>query len=159
MALRSVALTSFVFLLSLISFASMATSEKCTYIVRVKTGDRFSAGTDSTISLKLKSYSGESFTVNNLEEWGLMGPGHEYFERGNIDVFSGRNACLRVCAITVSSNGEGFKPGWYLDYVELTIVGSGKPAKISFPTNQWLALDEWPNHLYADVDLCYRRKP
>ncbi|XP_028795164.1 uncharacterized protein LOC114750727 [Neltuma alba] len=58
MALRVIALSRVVFLLflSLISFAAiLATSEQCTYVVRVKTGDRKDAGTDSKMTLKLKS--------------------------------------------------------------------------------------------------------
>ncbi|XP_054822965.1 PLAT domain-containing protein 3-like [Prosopis cineraria] len=154
MALR-VASSSFLFLLSLlICFAAIVTSDQCRYIVRVKTGDRKDAGTDSIISLKLSSF-GNSFTINNLQDWGIMGPGHDYFERGNLDVFSGNGPCLRVCGITVTSNGEGNKPGWYLDYVEVTSTGP----KVAFPVNQWLALDEWPHHLYANVNLCSRAKP
>ncbi|XP_054776033.1 PLAT domain-containing protein 3-like [Prosopis cineraria] len=150
MALR-VASSSFLFLLSLlISFVAIAKSD-CRYIVRVKTGDRKDAGTDSMISLRLSSPS-NSFTVNNLRDWGIMGPGHDYFERGNLDVFSGTGPCLGVCAITVTSNGEGNKPGWYLDYVEVTSTGP----KVAFVVNQWLALDEWPYHLYASVNLCSR---
>ncbi|XP_028790963.1 PLAT domain-containing protein 3-like [Neltuma alba] len=163
MALRVIALSRVVFLLflSLISFAAiLATSEQCTYVVRVKTGDRKDAGTDSKMTLKLKSASGFSFTVDNLERWGVMGPGHDYFERGNLDVFSGRSPCLRACAMSVISNGEGNKPGWYLDYVEITMVGAGgQTSKVSFPVNQWLALDEWPKHLYANVNLCPRPRP
>ncbi|KAK4263917.1 hypothetical protein QN277_029269 [Acacia crassicarpa] len=132
--------------------------EQCTYIVRVKAGDRDSAGTDSIISLKLKSYSGYGLTVDNLENWGLMGPSHHYFERGNLDVFSGSGPCVNICAICIISNGEGNMPGWYLDYIEITIVGPGKPTKLLFPANQWLALDEWPRHLYTNLSLCSLRK-
>ncbi|XP_028761123.1 PLAT domain-containing protein 3-like [Neltuma alba] len=155
MALRVIGLSCLVFLASLIGFAAMATSQQCQYIVRVKTGDRKDAGTDSVIGLKLTSSSGDSFTVNNLQSWGIMAPGHDYFERGNLDVFSGTGTCLSVCDITVTSNGEGNKPGWYLDFVDITVSG-GLSRKVAFPVNQWLALDEWPRHLYATVNLCAR---
>ncbi|KAI9105038.1 hypothetical protein K1719_022754 [Acacia pycnantha] len=106
MALR-VELSCLAFLISLlVSFAAMANSQECQYVVRVKTGDRRSAGTDSMISLKLMGSNGNSFAVNNLEGWGIMGPGHEYFERGNLDVFSGKATCVNVCAITVTSKGS-----------------------------------------------------
>ncbi|KAI9105060.1 hypothetical protein K1719_022776 [Acacia pycnantha] len=155
MALR-VEVSCLAFLISLlVSFAAMANSQECQYVVRVKTGDRRSAGTDSMISLKLMGSNGNSFAVNNLEGWGIMGPGHEYFERGNLDVFNGKATCVNVCAITVISNGAGYKPGWYLDYVEITVSG-GVSKNLKFPVNQWLALDEKPHHLYADVNLCPR---
>ncbi|XP_054775951.1 PLAT domain-containing protein 3-like [Prosopis cineraria] len=146
-----VALSCLVFLLSLASFVAIALSVQCQYVVRVKTGDRDDAGTDSTISLKLTDSSGNGFTVNNLEDWGIMEPGHDYFERGNLDIFSGSAPCVSVCAITVTSNGEGNKPGWYLDYVEVTANGH----KTTFPVSQWLALDESPHHLYATVNSCF----
>ncbi|XP_054823580.1 PLAT domain-containing protein 3-like [Prosopis cineraria] len=122
---------------------------QCRYVVRVKTGDREHAGTNSVISLKLSSL-GNSFTINNLQNWGIMGPSHDYFERGNLDLFSGNGPCLRVCAIAVASNGQGTKPGWYLDYVDVTSTGP----KSAFSVNQWLAINEWPHHLYASVNLC-----
>ncbi|XP_054823683.1 PLAT domain-containing protein 3-like [Prosopis cineraria] len=95
--------------------------------------------------------SGNGFIINNVEDWGLMEARHDYFERGNLDVFSGTGPCIGVCTIAVTSNGEGNKPGWYLDYVEVTSNGH----KVSFPVNQWLALDEWPHHLYANINSCF----
>ncbi|XP_028790930.1 PLAT domain-containing protein 3-like [Neltuma alba] len=141
MALRVIALSCVVFLVSLISFATaMGTTKKCQYVVRVTTGNVNNAGMDSTISLKLSSLSGDSFTIANLEDWGSMESCHDYFEKSNLDVFKGTSNCLYVCAVTVSSNGAGYKPGWYLDYVEVTV--SGDVSKdISFPVNQWLAED------------------
>ncbi|XP_028761122.1 PLAT domain-containing protein 2-like [Neltuma alba] len=94
MALRVIALSSLVFLLSLISFAAMAKSEQCTCVVRVKTGDVQDASTDSTISPKLNTSSGNGFSVDNLEDWGMMESGHNYFEQGKLDVFSGTGPCL-----------------------------------------------------------------
>ncbi|KAI9088649.1 hypothetical protein K1719_029763 [Acacia pycnantha] len=83
-----------------------------------------------------------------------MGPGHEHFEQGNLDVFSGKATCVNVCAIIVTSNGAWYKPGWYLDYIEITVSG-GVSKNVKFPGNQWLAIDERPHHLY-DVNLCPR---
>ncbi|XP_028790925.1 PLAT domain-containing protein 3-like [Neltuma alba] len=128
--------------------------ERCQYVVRVKTGNVDHGGTDSTISLKLKSLSGNSFTIADLDEWGLMGPGQDYFERGNLDVFKGTSNCLNVCAINVTSNDAGHKLGWYLDYVEVTVSGDVSK-EISFPVNRWLAKDESPYSLSATVDSCF----
>ncbi|XP_028759078.1 PLAT domain-containing protein 3-like [Neltuma alba] len=156
MALRITELSCVVFLVSLIGFAAaMATTDEkcCQYNVSVKTGDVNNAGTDSTISLKLKSSSGDSFTIANLEDWGAMEPGHNYFERGNLDFFKGASNCLNVCAITVTSNGAGIKPGWYLEYVNVTVSGDISK-NIPFPVNRWLAEDEPPCTLSATVNLC-----
>ncbi|XP_028759073.1 PLAT domain-containing protein 1-like [Neltuma alba] len=134
MALRVIALSSLVFLLSLISFAAMAIS--C--VVRVKTGDVQDASTDSTISLKVNTSSGNGFSVDNLEDWGIMEPDHNYFDQGKLYVFSGTGPCLDLCAITVVSDGRGTYPGWYSDYVEINVVGCYKSTKVAFPENRWL---------------------
>ncbi|KAK4263921.1 hypothetical protein QN277_029272 [Acacia crassicarpa] len=150
MALRVIALSaSLVFLLSL----TLVTSDECYYLVSVQTGDRADAGTDATISLKLFNSSGGSITVPNLEDWGLMESGHDYFERGNLDLFGHSAPCIDVCGITVTSDNSGNKPGWYLDSVEVIVSGSISK-KAAFPVNQWLALDEYPYSLSATVDLC-----
>ncbi|XP_054823201.1 PLAT domain-containing protein 3-like [Prosopis cineraria] len=150
MALR-VALPSLLFQLSLlINFVAIASSQfqQCRYIVRVKTGDRQDAGTNSIISLRISSpYN--SITIDNIEDWGIMGPGHDYFERGNLDIFSGMGPCLSVCSLVVTSNGQGNQPGWYLDYVDITSIGP----KVTFMVNQWLALES-PYHLYVNTNLC-----
>ncbi|XP_028761126.1 PLAT domain-containing protein 2-like [Neltuma alba] len=135
--------------------------EKCTYVVRVKTGDVQDASTDSTISLKLNTSSGNRFSVDNLEDWGIMEPGHNYFEQGKLDVFSGTGPCLDLCTITVVSDGRRTYPGWYLDYVEIKVVGCYKSTKVAFPVNQWLDPTAGYN-LCAKVNLCsnfFRLRP
>ncbi|XP_028761117.1 PLAT domain-containing protein 3-like [Neltuma alba] len=163
MAIRVIALSCVVFLVSLIGFAAAmaTTADQCQYVVRVKTGNVDGAGTDSTISLKLKSQSGDSFTIANLLDWGSMEPGHVYFDRDNLDIFNGRSNCLDVCAMTVTSSGTGSSPRWYLNYVQVTVSGPVR-ADISFPVNGWLAEDKPPHSLSANVDSCssfYPLKP
>ncbi|XP_028759075.1 PLAT domain-containing protein 3-like [Neltuma alba] len=160
MALRVIALSCVVFLVSLIGFAAaMATTEApCQYSVSVQTGDYAGAGTDSTISLQLKSQSGASFPIANLVDWGLMQPGHVYFQRGNLDFFGGTGNCLHVCAMTVTSSGTGSMPRWYLTEVNVTVSGPVK-VDISFPVKRWLAKDVPPGSLSATVDSCYRFYP
>ncbi|KAI9077472.1 hypothetical protein K1719_029671 [Acacia pycnantha] len=152
MALRVIALSCLVFLLSLTMATPM--QDQCLYLVKVQTGDRYGAGADSKITLKLfNSSSDESYTVKNLEDWGIMAPGHDYFEQGNLDIFSRSAPCISVCGIEVTSDNSGSMPGWYLDYVDVTVSGSISK-KIPFPVNQWLALSESPYKLSATVDLC-----
>ena len=127
--------------------------QECTYNVRVQTGAINGAGTDSIISLELRNRYGDGFTISNLEDWGLMAPGHDYFEAGNLDQFGGVHQCLRICSITVTSNGQGNNPGWFLDFVEVS-VGFTIPFDQLFPVDQWLAIDEPPYTLSTERDLC-----
>ncbi|XP_028759077.1 PLAT domain-containing protein 3-like [Neltuma alba] len=163
MALRVIALSCVVFLVSLIGFAAaMATTDEkcCQYNVSVQTANAYGAGTGSTISLTLKSLSGDGFTIANLVDWGIMPPGHVYFQKGNLDFFGGMSNCVDVCAMTVTSSGTGSRPSWYLNYVNVTVSGP-KQVDISFPVNRRLAKDK-PYSLSATVDSCssfYPLKP
>ena len=77
------------------------------YTLYVKTGSIFKGGTDSIIRLSM--YNG------NLETWGgIMGRGYDYFERGNMDIFSGRAPCLGgpVCDMHLASDGSGSHHAW-----------------------------------------------
>ena len=89
----------------------------CVYTVYVRTGSVLKAGTDSNITLTLYDGNGYGVRINNLEAWGgMMGPGYNYFERGNLDIFSGRGPCLTgpVCAMNLTSDGTGSHHGWYV---------------------------------------------
>jgi hypothetical protein len=90
--------------------------EDCVYTVYARTGSILKGGTDSIIGVKLYDEYGEYVDITNLEAWGgLMRPGHNYFERGNLDIFSGRAPCLAapICAINLTSDGSGPHHGWY----------------------------------------------
>ncbi|KAF5190583.1 Plat domain-containing protein [Thalictrum thalictroides] len=93
----------------------MVQSDDCVYTVYIRTGSIFKAGTDSIMSLTLLDSYGKSIAIPNLETWGgLMGPDYNYFERGNLDIFSGRGKCLDtpVCAMNITSDGTGPHHGW-----------------------------------------------
>ncbi|GLJ15077.1 hypothetical protein SUGI_0246460 [Cryptomeria japonica] len=133
-------------------------SATCVYTVYVRTGSIWKGGTDSNISLALIDYLGEEIYTSNLESWGgLMGPGYNYFERGNLDIFSGRGPCLSapVCKMILSSDGTGPHHGWYCNYVEITSTGPHIPCNQQlFTVEQWLATDVNPYELTAERDLC-----
>ncbi|KAK2653478.1 hypothetical protein Ddye_013334 [Dipteronia dyeriana] len=63
----------------------------CVYTFYVKTGSIIRGG---NISITLGDPSGRLVWVPNLRSWGLMGPNHDYFECGNIDIFGGRGPCV-----------------------------------------------------------------
>lgn len=128
------------------------------YTVYIRTGSILKGGTDSIISLILYDVYGEGLEITNLEAWGgLMEPGHNYFERGNLDIFSGRGWCLSspVCAINITSDGSGPHHGWYVNYVEVTSTGVHTTcAQQQFTVEQWLALDTAPYELTAIRNYC-----
>jgi hypothetical protein len=132
--------------------------EDCVYTVYARTGSILKGGTDSIIGVKLYDEYGEYVDITNLEAWGgLMRPGHNYFERGNLDIFSGRAPCLAapICAINLTSDGSGPHHGWYCNYVEVTSTGPHiSCAQQLFTVEQWLALDTSPYELTAIRNHC-----
>ncbi|PWA52987.1 root storage protein [Artemisia annua] len=125
--------------------ASVSSEMSCVYTIFVKTGTADSAGTDATISLILNDAYGSEVNIPNLDRYGEMDPGHNYFENGNIDKFSITTSCMKspVCSITLSSDNSGGKPGWYVDYVQV-VTSKGAVGDITFEFYGWLAEDEPP---------------
>ncbi|XP_011090524.1 PLAT domain-containing protein 3-like [Sesamum indicum] len=150
----------FIHLLILLSVFTFCRSDDpdCVYTVYVRTGSIIKGGTDSNISLTLYDAEGYGIRINNLEAWGgLMGPGYNYFERGNLDIFSGRGPCLTgpVCAMNLTSDGTGSGHGWYCNYVEVTTTGIHQQcAQVQFTVEQWLATDTSPYELTAIRNYC-----
>ncbi|KAJ7956841.1 PLAT domain-containing protein 1 [Quillaja saponaria] len=131
---------------------------ECVFTIYVRTGSIIKGGTDSIVSLRLYDDDGEYILIRDIEAWaGIMEPGHNYFERGNLDIFSGRVPCLSgpVCAINITSDGSGPHHGWYVNYVEVTSTGPHRNcAQKQFSIEQWLALDTSPYELSAVRNYC-----
>ncbi|KAI4317249.1 hypothetical protein L6164_025137 [Bauhinia variegata] len=146
------------FLISLCFATTVRSDDDCVYTVYVRTGSIIKGGTDSNIGLKLYNSDGYYIYITNLEAWGgLMDRGHNYFERGNLDIFSGRGPCLDgpVCAVNLTSDGTGRNHGWYCNYVEVTKTGAHIPCSQQlFTVEQWLALDTSPYELWAVRNYC-----
>ncbi|KAA8530877.1 hypothetical protein F0562_005499 [Nyssa sinensis] len=143
----------------ILSVATVVRSDDdCVYTAYVRTGSIIKGGTDSIISLTLYDANARGIRVPNLEAWGgMMGPGHHYFERGNLDIFSGRGPCLTgpVCWMNLTSEGSGAHHGWYCNYVEVTSTGPHIPcAQQLFTVEQWLARDASPYELTAIRNNC-----
>ncbi|KAF6164980.1 hypothetical protein GIB67_003791 [Kingdonia uniflora] len=88
---------------------------------------------------------------------GMMEPGHNYYERGNLDIFSGTGKCLDrpMCAMNLTSDGSGPHHGWYCNYVEVTSTGAHIPCEQKlFTVEQWLATDHSPYELTVIDNLC-----
>ncbi|TKW04755.1 hypothetical protein SEVIR_7G129800v4 [Setaria viridis] len=136
--------------------------DKCVYTVYVRTGSIWKGGTDSKIGVTLVGADGSGIRIPDLERWGgLMGAGHDYYERGNLDIFSGRGPCMRAapCAMNLTSDGTGPHHGWYCNYVEVTSTGPHLGcAQQLFTVEQWLATDAPPYRLYKTVDKCHEKR-
>ncbi|KAK4431667.1 PLAT domain-containing protein 1 [Sesamum alatum] len=133
---------------------------ECVYTLYVQTGSIIKAGTDARISIALGDSSGGSVWIPDLKEWGLMGRKHDYFERGNLDMFTGRGPCIGrpICRLNVTSDGSGHHHGWFCDYVEVTSTGPHMGCGQSiFYVDQWLALDAPPYQLSAVIDGCHQK--
>ncbi|KAG8088600.1 hypothetical protein GUJ93_ZPchr0010g9392 [Zizania palustris] len=143
----------FIFLACVLVLAASTASAQCTFEITVKTGDRKDAGTDARVSLKVSSSRGQTLQINNLESWGQMSAGHDYFEKGNLDRFRGSGPCMssEPCKMTISSDNSGNKPGWYLSFVTVAQLGL---ASHRWNVEQWLAIDEAPHQLFADRNGC-----
>ncbi|KAF8697175.1 hypothetical protein HU200_036174 [Digitaria exilis] len=134
--------------------SAASSSSQCTFEILVKTGGRKNAGTDARVSLQVSGATGPAVTITNLESLGRMAAGHDYFERGNLD----RYRCLsgEPCKLLIKSDGTGNKPGWYVEYVTVTQLrhGSVSSRQHKWAVDQWLALDEAPNQLFATRNGC-----
>ncbi|KAL4385076.1 hypothetical protein GQ457_15G007470 [Hibiscus cannabinus] len=131
----------------------------CVYTLYVQTGWMVKAGTDAKISVTLGDSFGRSVLIPDLRSWGLMPTTHDYYERGNLDVFSVRGVCIGPpCSLNLTSDGLGWHHGWYCDHVEVTSTGPQSTCSQSvFFIDQWLASDVPPFQLTAYRDGCYRQ--
>ncbi|CAN6248898.1 unnamed protein product [Urochloa humidicola] len=136
--------------------------DKCVYTMYVRTGSIWKGGTDSVIGVTLLTTDGSGIRITDLERWGgLMEKGHDYYERGNLDIFSGRGPCMRAapCAMNLTSDGTGPHHGWYCNYLEVTVTGPHLGcAQQLFTVEQWLATDAPPYRLYSTVDKCGKKQ-
>ncbi|KAG6384895.1 hypothetical protein SASPL_153717 [Salvia splendens] len=149
-----------IFLFSIFSIFTISRSDDadCVYTLYVRTSTIIKGGTDSKIGATFYDAAGYGIRINDIEAWGgLMGPGYDYFERGNLDIFSGRGPCIPgpICAMNLTSDGTGSGHGWYCNYVEASSTGVHEACSQKyFEVEQWLATDASPRQLYAYRDLC-----
>lgn len=142
-------------------FLFLLFQDECVYILYVKTGSIIKSGTDSNITVTLSDTAGKSVRIQNLKDWGLMSLKYNYFERGNLDIFSGRAPCIGspICKLNVTSNGSGQFPGWYCEYVQVTATGPHKScSQTGFYVDQWLATDAPPYQLSTVLDGCSKEE-
>ncbi|KAL3678377.1 hypothetical protein R1sor_021333 [Riccia sorocarpa] len=141
--------------------SSVTATDYCVYTLYIKTGFLPKSGTDAQISTRFFDVSGASTTLSNLTTWTapLMGENYNYFERNNVDTFTGLGECVKsaICGLELSSDGSGAHHGWYSDYVEVAVTSSVPGLSCNshrFTVNQWLAKDVYPYQLSHIVDDC-----
>ncbi|KAJ4902745.1 hypothetical protein Rs2_16696 [Raphanus sativus] len=158
MAGRDVLLLSLLVIITLSVVAFADHEPHCVYTFYIETGPVDSAGTDSIISVKISDNSGQDIDIPDIVTWGgLMGPSYDYFERGNLDIFSGKAQCLPspVCSLSLTSDGSGVYPAWFVNYVDVTTVSVHlKSEHQYFDVEQWLATDTPPYNLTAVRNNC-----
>ncbi|XP_010431950.1 PREDICTED: PLAT domain-containing protein 1-like [Camelina sativa] len=158
MARRDVLLPFLLFLATVSAVAFAEDDPDCVYTFYLRTGSIWKAGTDSIISARIYDKFGDYIGIKNLQAWaGLMGPDYNYFERGNLDIFSGRAPCLPspICALNLTSDGSGDHHGWYVNYAEVTTAGvHAQCSTQTFEIEQWLATDTSPYELTAVRNNC-----
>ncbi|ESQ46120.1 hypothetical protein EUTSA_v10000335mg [Eutrema salsugineum] len=146
-------------LIAAVSVVAFADREvDCVYTFYLKTGSLDGAGTDSIISANISDKAGQEIVIKNLVTWGgLMGQGYDYFENGNVDIFSGKERCLPspVCSLSLTSDNSGHKPAWYVEYVEFTTSKVRADSTYQyFNVSQWLSTDFPPYNLTAVRKNC-----
>ncbi|KVH95050.1 PLAT domain-containing protein 3-like [Cynara cardunculus var. scolymus] len=150
--------TAIFILISTTTFCRSEDDPDCIYSVYIRTGSIWKGGSDSIMSLTLYDAAGYGIRISDIEAWGgLMGSGYDYFERGNLDLFSGRGPCLTgpPCEMNLTSDGTGSGHGWYCNYVEVTATGvHSQCAQQQFEVEQWLATDTSPYELTAIRNYC-----
>ncbi|XP_066274370.1 lipoxygenase homology domain-containing protein 1-like isoform X2 [Branchiostoma lanceolatum] len=112
--------------------------EKQDYIVKVYTGDKFGAGTDSTVHMVIHGSNGASTRLkllNNMED-------HNKFESGGVDTFQVETLPVGIPErIVIGHDGKGRGSGWYLDKVIIK-ESEATDKEFVFQCDRWLDEDE-----------------
>jgi hypothetical protein len=108
------------------------------YIVHVQTGDRFGAGTDANVYLRIQGDAGELDAVQLKNERGAMFDLKNQFERNRRDTFILQNvqSVGTIKSIDVWHDNSGIGPAWFLEYVEIS--DPDLRLTFRFPCHKWL---------------------
>jgi murein DD-endopeptidase MepM/ murein hydrolase activator NlpD len=106
------------------------------YEVKVKTKDKWLAGTDAHVFVTLNGSSGSS------GETELIAYDRNPFERNQTDVFllDLPNDLGNIASLRIRHDNSGAGSGWYLDWIEVKQLKTGNVLR--FPCDKWLATDE-----------------
>nr|XP_011425972.2 allene oxide synthase-lipoxygenase protein isoform X1 [Crassostrea gigas]XP_019922364.2 allene oxide synthase-lipoxygenase protein isoform X1 [Crassostrea gigas] len=107
-----------------------------TYEIKVKTGDRFGAGTDANVEIVLLDGSGKQTKPANLDNWF-----RNDFERNQLDVFKIKDDTdiPEVTEIKLKRDQAGLFSDWFVDKIEVLNQKSGVTSV--FPILRWIRPD------------------
>ncbi len=96
--------------------------DKTSYHVLVKTGDKFGAGTDANVHLKMYGTNMES----NLIRLETSENTKNKFERGQVDEFRIESEDIgKIERILIGHDGKNPGAGWFFDYAEISVPSKG----------------------------------
>jgi len=103
------------------------------YTVRVKTGDKFGAGTDSQVYVHITGEKGESGRLKLDKSKGHK----DKFERARTDEFEIESMDVgKITEIVIGHDNHGVGGAWYLDSVRIDVPALGK--MYTFEADRWL---------------------
>uniref|UniRef100_K1R5X6 Allene oxide synthase-lipoxygenase protein n=1 Tax=Magallana gigas TaxID=29159 RepID=K1R5X6_MAGGI len=107
-----------------------------TYEIKVKTGDRFGAGTDANVEIVLLDGSKKQTKPAYLDNWF-----RNDFERNQLDVFTivDETDIPEVTEIKLKRDQTGLFSDWFVDTIEVTNVTNGVSSL--FPILRWIRPD------------------
>ncbi|XP_074659812.1 lipoxygenase homology domain-containing protein 1-like [Tubulanus polymorphus] len=110
--------------------------EELEYVIKLKTGDKYGAGTDANVYINITGDKGDTGErqlkqSNNVNK----------FERNMEDIFHLKLVELgRLRKLKIRHDNAGGGGAWYLDYIEITDPKSKEV--YFFPCQRWLAIGE-----------------
>ncbi|XP_049684405.1 oxygen-regulated protein 1 [Accipiter gentilis] len=107
------------------------------YTIKVYTGDKRGAGTDTNVHIILFGNEDKSEVFQLSQSLEHQNP----FERGKVDTFKIKTKKLgNLHSIEIGHDAKGFASGWFLEKVEIT--DASRNSVYCFNCNRWLAEDE-----------------
>ncbi|XP_072044848.1 uncharacterized protein [Amphiura filiformis] len=117
------------------STSGRGTKAEVTYEITVKTGDKFTGGTNANIFLKIFGETSSRELV--LRDSATYGSGTLKFEQKHVDIFDFTMSSLgNLTKLCIWHDSAGIFSQWRLEYVEVVDEAVGK--SFMFPCNRWI---------------------
>ncbi|CAM6123974.1 unnamed protein product [Calypogeia fissa] len=107
----------------------------CKYEVRTQTGTQWTAGTDSTISVRF---------YNKTQDNIYMVLTHGGLAAGHLDQFTDQGRCITdICKMELYTDATGPLPCWYVERVAVSVSTPTVTYENYWDVNEWLPAHEW----------------
>jgi hypothetical protein len=114
------------------------------YDIAVFTGNEKGAGTNANVFITIYGRNGDTGKRPLTQKL------RDLFERNQQDNFQIEAVDLGdITKIKIEHDNAGFRPGWFLDRVEITNLASNH--KWTFPCNTWLDKDKGDNRIEREL--------